>query len=95
MSERPTVLAAERSAADRHARSVMVDNELLSRKPVISLRAADRKFPSPVESELIHGEGRSCSFQAPGLQVVKQLLEHGHENPVLPLVRRSRDVLNA
>ena len=41
------------------------------------------------------GEGRSCSLQPSGLQVPQHLLEHGQENPVLPLVRQFRDVLNA
>ena len=47
------ILAGKRSAADRHARSVVVDNELLSRKPVVPLGAADGEFPCPVEDKLV------------------------------------------
>src|SRR4029077_601957 len=89
------ILARKRSPADRHARSVMVDNELLSRKPVVSLRATDGKFPCPVEDEFVRGEGRSCSLQPARLQVSQDLLEQRQEDPMLPLVRQSRNVLDA
>ena len=54
--------------ADRDARSVLVDNELLSRKPVVSLGATDGEFSCAVEDELLTGEGRGRSLQPSGLQ---------------------------
>ena len=50
------ILAAERSAADRHARSVVINNKFLSRKPVVTLGAADREFLCAVEDKFISGE---------------------------------------
>ena len=63
------ILAAERAAADRHARTVMVDNELLSRKSVVPNRAADSELPRPIENEPFCGEGRSRSLQSSVLQL--------------------------
>jgi hypothetical protein len=53
------ILAGKRASADRHARPVMIDNELPSRKPVVPLGAADRKLSCPIEEKFVRDEARS------------------------------------
>ena len=73
----------------------MVDHELLARKPVVSLRATEGEFPCPVENEPVRGEARSHSLQSSALQLHHNLLEDRKQDPVLPLVRKLREVLDA
>jgi hypothetical protein len=53
----------------------MVDHELFSRKPIVSLGSADGEFPCPVQEQLVRSEGRSDSLQPARLQTSQDLVE--------------------
>jgi hypothetical protein len=84
-----------RSSADGHARPVVVDNELLSRKPVVPFGATDGEFPGPIEDELSEAKVEAVPSTPLASRSFQDLLEQRQEDPVLPLVRQFRNVLDA
>ena len=87
------VLAAQRPAADRHPRPVVVHDELLAGQPVVPVGPAAGELPRAVEADDL----RRPPLPHAGQRRVEPghgLLEGRHDQPVLRLGRQTGGVLD-
>ena len=77
------IFASQSTASYRYGGAVMVDHQLLTREPVVSLWASDGKFTGSIEDEFAWFKGPVESRDPIDLVVREDALDQGEQDPVL------------